>query len=102
MEMGTMNGEVLFWTRTLCRCMLNQCERKESNPLGRGLSGEVVFMYNAERFYLFDGFAIAMLGLGLCGAITTSRWFVSRLLGLSVESLYRLSAFWPVIMLVAL
>jgi hypothetical protein len=59
-------------------------------------------LYNPENFYLFDGFSKAMLGLGLCGAITTSRWFVCRLCGFPVERLYRLSAYWPVIMLFAL
>jgi len=57
--------------------------------------------YNSHNFYLIDGFAIATLALGLFGVITTSRWFVCRVCGFSEESLYRLSAFWPVIMFVA-
>ena len=54
--------------------------------------------YRPDRFALLDNFSIEMLVLGCFGVITTSHWFAIRICGFSQKSVYRWSAFWPLIM----
>src|ERR1039457_3601020 len=48
---------------------------------------------------LSDDCLIITLLISMCGAVSTSGWFLCRCCRCSIENLYRLSAVWPAIML---